>query len=289
MRRGRVEDVAARHQVAARLERGLEARLAHVAVAHVALGLRVLEDPEDRARGDARVHVRRPVEGVEDGHVLAARLLHEHLLVVALRALVLDFDRHVLLLGREHAHASREPQCVLEDVVRDHVELLLLLALHVDVPAVEVARQAADARPTHQIADRLRRRLDGREDALQLAQLGVRDRRLDHEPRQRDARLLAHLVEDGRPRRAPDRWWVERRRLGHGRPTPRTRALRHQRDALEEAESEDDAAEHDCMLFASGREEEEDASDKDKQRRRRRERRVCYTRSSEHFLKGKVS
>ena len=114
---------------------------------------------------------------------------------------VVHFHRGVLLLGREDAHAARVSQSVLQDVVRDDVELLLLLALDVDVPGVEVARQARQRTSSHQIRDGLRRRLDGREDGLEFRELGVRERRLDHEPAQGDARFRADVGEDGRRRR----------------------------------------------------------------------------------------
>lgn len=47
----------------------------------------------------------------------------------------------------------------LEDVVGDDVELLLLLALHVD--AALQARQVRDAGTPHQVRDRLARNLQG--------------------------------------------------------------------------------------------------------------------------------
>merc|ERR1719258_158545 len=184
----------------ARLERRFQARV-EVVGREVALVLLVLEDAEDRAGRDARVDVGRAVEGVEDGDVLASRLLDEHLLLVLLLDVVVDLDGRVLLLGREDAYAARVSQSVLQDVVRDDVELLLLLALDVDVAGVEVARQARQRTSSHQIRDGLRRRLDGREDGLEFRELGVRERGLDHEPAQGDSSFGADVREDGRRRR----------------------------------------------------------------------------------------
>ena len=71
-----------------------------------------------------------------------SRLLDEYFFLVLLLDVVVDLDGRVLLLRREDAHAARVAQRVLEDVVRDDVELLLLLALDVDVARIQITRQA---------------------------------------------------------------------------------------------------------------------------------------------------
>ena len=211
-RRGRIEAVAGDDELVARLEGRAEAvpqllagdDAVAVGVNVAAVGL--LVDAEDRARRDVRVDVRRAVERVEDGDVLLA-LLDDDLLVDLVEAVgvlrrVLDADGLVLLLRREHGHLAREAKRVLKHRVRDHVELLLLLALDVDVARRLEAeqRRLLDRRGAHELRDGLARALDRGHDRDELDELRlvrVRLRHLEHVAAERDAGVLADLREDG--------------------------------------------------------------------------------------------
>mmetsp|Transcript_7319 Transcript_7319/g.18156 ORF Transcript_7319/g.18156 Transcript_7319/m.18156 type:complete len:275 (-) Transcript_7319:59-883(-) len=105
------------------------ARLAHVGDALGGDGVRVVGrvnhalalgvDAKDGAGGDARVQVRRPVDGVEAADVVARHALHR--------------DGRLLLLGHRDGRAPAARHRAAEHVVRDHVELLLLVAARVGV------------------------------------------------------------------------------------------------------------------------------------------------------------
>ena len=114
--RGRAVDrEARRHLVAPRLqERGL-VRLAHLAVGR----LRAAQDREDGADRDVDVDVGRAVERVEQQQVLAARVVRR------------DRPRLLHLLGGERGEVAAPFVRLEQDLVRQHVELLLRLALHV--------------------------------------------------------------------------------------------------------------------------------------------------------------
>ena len=113
--RGRaVDDIARRNLLAAALERALDGHLPHVVVGDAV-------DREDGPDGDVDVDVGRAVERVEQDHVLALAVVEEQRdgLGVLLRA-----DQADLPASAEGAH---------EGLVGEHVELLLLLVLDVDL------------------------------------------------------------------------------------------------------------------------------------------------------------
>mmetsp|Transcript_28181 Transcript_28181/g.90365 ORF Transcript_28181/g.90365 Transcript_28181/m.90365 type:complete len:267 (+) Transcript_28181:606-1406(+) len=165
-----------------------------------ALGGAHVEDAEDGARRNAGVHVGRAVERIKDRRI-PARLVDDRvtcLVRVLTNALVLEYvDGRLLLLRRDHAHLAREAERPLDHVVGEHVERLLLLSLHVDRPAaVGVPHDARDVRPCDEGVDGLARRLDRRDERLQVIQARVGACDLAHVPRQRDASVLTHLGED---------------------------------------------------------------------------------------------
>eukprot|EP00964_Phaeocystis_antarctica_P071138 scaffold43356_cov54-Phaeocystis_antarctica.AAC.1 len=206
LRRGRVEAVAADDQLVPRLHRRRQALVVHDLAVLVedtaALGL--LEDAEDGAGRDVGVDVGRAVQRVEDRHVLAA-LLEDDLLVPLVvigtgQVVVACGDGVVLLLRGEHAHLAGELERVLQHGVSDQVELLLLLALHVDrAAAILKASEARHGRAADQVGDGLACALDGRHHADELVQLRlirVSPGHLEHVPREGDAGVLAHLRKD---------------------------------------------------------------------------------------------
>ncbi len=149
-RRGAVQDVARSDLRRAALETVVE---------RAPLPRRNLPvDAEDRPDGDVDVDVRRAVERVEDHDVVAGR------------ELVGDRDERLVLLGR---HARDEPgviQGLVDDLVREHVELLHVLTVHVLFP--RSAEDVDEAGLRHLPRDELR---------------GERD--LDEQARERPGRL----------------------------------------------------------------------------------------------------
>ena len=161
--RARVQAVPRRDERRARLERRRDAVLVHallrravvveLLLAHDAPLALVLEDAEDRARRHAGVDVRRAVERIEDGNVPRGLVDDRLEVVLGQRRVVEHVDQEVLLLGGDHAHFPGEAQRVLEHLVRDHVELLLLLALHVH--RALRAHHPGDVRARDEAGDRL--------------------------------------------------------------------------------------------------------------------------------------
>mmetsp|Transcript_5490 Transcript_5490/g.21653 ORF Transcript_5490/g.21653 Transcript_5490/m.21653 type:complete len:407 (+) Transcript_5490:72-1292(+) len=158
--RRRVHAVAGAHQVLARLAHVDDAVLRHLvdlggAVlapgGHARLG--GLVDAPDRAGGDSGVDVGRAVKRVEHADVLA---------VLG----GLDGHRHVLLLRGDDARAARLLEAVAEHLVGDHVELLLVLALHV-LLALE-AGEVGDASALHEVGNLLAGGADGRQHGGEL-------------------------------------------------------------------------------------------------------------------------
>ena len=112
-RRGAVEDVARRDLLAAGLERARHRHLARVVLGD-------LVDREDGPDGDVDVDVGRAVERVEEDDVLALAALEE------------QRDRLGVLLGADEAHLAAAAQRADVLLVREQVQLLLDLVLHVD-------------------------------------------------------------------------------------------------------------------------------------------------------------
>ena len=131
----------------------LHARLEKVRGLRVGAGRGRAQHREDAAHRHVDVDVGRAVERVEDHNVVPAVGL-------------LDRDGEVLLLGRDHARAARRAQRVAEDLVRDDVELLLVLAL--DVGRAREARQVGDPGAVDERRDLLAGRGDGGEDDGEL-------------------------------------------------------------------------------------------------------------------------
>mmetsp|Transcript_56896 Transcript_56896/g.166617 ORF Transcript_56896/g.166617 Transcript_56896/m.166617 type:complete len:303 (-) Transcript_56896:34-942(-) len=196
---GRVEAVPRSHQALARLQGLREARgLLLIELRHVVRDLAInifvlLEDAEDGADGDAGVHVAAPVKGVEDADVAAA--LADHLGVELVFEVAEGRDGGVLLLGGEGAELARVPQGILQHLIGDHVELLLIFTLHVDVPLQAQEVPLLQRRAPHEAGDDLRRLTDGVHDQVELlidqSALG----QLDHVSCQRDAGLLTDIGE----------------------------------------------------------------------------------------------
>ena len=120
---------------------------------------------------------------------------------------VCHVDGVVLLLRCDHSHLACKAERLLEHVVGEHVERLLLLALHVDRPAaVGVPHQARDVRALDERVDRLARGLDRRDQRLEVLKVGVGAGDLAHVAGERDPRLLAHLRELGDQHLPPQGW-----------------------------------------------------------------------------------
>jgi hypothetical protein len=124
----------------------------------------VAQDAEDGTDAAADVEVRGSVERIEQ-HAVAA-------LPARVSA---DDDRLLVLLRGDDGHALAPAQQAQQHVVRDHVELLLLLALH--VAAARLAEHVLEPRAAHLVADDLRGDGHRREDPRQRAR-GARDARL---------------------------------------------------------------------------------------------------------------
>ena len=126
----------------------------------------VRQNAEDRPHADGDVDVRRSVEGVEDDAEVPA---------VRPRA---DVDGLVFFLGGADPDARTAPQTLQQDLVGDHVELLLCLAVHVLVAGI--AQDVGEARAPHLVCDRARGEGDRVDDVDQLgravhAQLPARE------------------------------------------------------------------------------------------------------------------
>jgi len=118
----------------------------------------VSEDREDRADADARVEVRAAVERIEHDAVLAA-------LVAAA-----EDRRLVVLFTREHGDRCTRAKASDERLVRDHIELLLLLALHIRL--ADPSDRAREARTADLVGDRLRGERDRADDPGEVAARG---------------------------------------------------------------------------------------------------------------------
>mmetsp|Transcript_4906 Transcript_4906/g.13697 ORF Transcript_4906/g.13697 Transcript_4906/m.13697 type:complete len:401 (+) Transcript_4906:60-1262(+) len=126
-------------------------------VVHILDGARIIGivDPEDGAGGDGSIDIGGAVEGVEDHDVVAGvGLLHGH--------------GGVLLLGGNDSGAAGALQAGAENVVGDHVQLLLVLALHVDLASQ--AGHVGEAGTLHQAGNLLAGQSDG---GQHNGQLGV--------------------------------------------------------------------------------------------------------------------
>ena len=156
---------------AARLQEGL---LVGFAVAPARGRLRAAQHREDRADRDVHVDVGRAIQRVEEQQVLALREVRR------------DRVRVLHLLGGERGEVAAPFVGLEQDLVREHVELLLHLALHVvRARRAEVARKGA-------LVDCVADRLAGARHGLdQEAQVGVDERlvalALDEKAREADA------------------------------------------------------------------------------------------------------
>ena len=112
-------------------------------------------DREDRADGDVDVDVARPVEGVEEHDVLPLAVVEQ------------QRDRLGVLLGPDEAHLPAAAQRADELLVGQEVELLLDLALDVDVAGV--AEQVHEPGLPHVAVDDLGRDGDVAEEPGELA------------------------------------------------------------------------------------------------------------------------
>ena len=95
----------------------------------------VSEDRKDGADADADIQVRRTVERIEDDAVFAA--IHA----------ALQDRRFFIFLGCDARDGGPAAEALHEDVVRDDVELLLGLAVH--VRAAAFAQDVFDARAAY--------------------------------------------------------------------------------------------------------------------------------------------
>jgi len=185
-RAARVHAVAGGGELRARLAHVESALAQHffrrVVVAHDALALRV--DAEDGAGGDGGVDVAGPVDRVERGDVAARPR---------------ESDRVSFLFRHQHAALAAAAHGVDEDVVGQHVQLLLRVAAGVRLRRSQ-ARHPVDGRARHQGADAPARGGDGGEqqhqlgvaNALALSRQQPRRQQLAHAPRRR--RNLATAV-----------------------------------------------------------------------------------------------
>jgi hypothetical protein len=107
----------------------------------------VPQDAEDRAHADADVEVRRAVERVEHDAVPASFFA------------VAQEDRGLSLLRGEDRNVGPVAEAPHDDLVGDDVQLLLGLAVRVDVAMI--AEDVLDARPPDLVGDRLCREGDG--------------------------------------------------------------------------------------------------------------------------------
>src|SRR5690606_23003470 len=118
------------------------------------------QDAEDRPDGSADVEVRRAVERIEQ-HAIAPRA----------SALVADDDGLLVLLGCDDRDALASPERAQQDLVRDYVELLLRLALHVGRP--DLAEDVDEPCPAYFRRDDLRRdRQRGEDPGQRVAVVG---------------------------------------------------------------------------------------------------------------------
>mmetsp|Transcript_19959 Transcript_19959/g.37508 ORF Transcript_19959/g.37508 Transcript_19959/m.37508 type:complete len:413 (-) Transcript_19959:250-1488(-) len=120
--RRRVHAVPRGNQVLSRLQSGFQAILLGngelITITDNAF-LRGLEDTEDGSGGDGSIDVRGSVKGVEGGHIFS-------------RVELVNNNWIVFLLRSDNAKLSGGAKGSLKDIVGDDIELLLLLALHVD-------------------------------------------------------------------------------------------------------------------------------------------------------------
>mmetsp|Transcript_3911 Transcript_3911/g.15144 ORF Transcript_3911/g.15144 Transcript_3911/m.15144 type:complete len:315 (+) Transcript_3911:438-1382(+) len=143
---GAVEAVARRQQLGAPLEQ----RLLPVLIRRA---FRPPIDAKDRAGTQAGVDVGRAVQRVEDHcEVARERGVLQHMATQL---------RHIFLLGRHAGHTAAGADGGLEDAVGHHVQLLLVLALHVhhglSARLLEHAVQVIPRGVAHQLADGLAR------------------------------------------------------------------------------------------------------------------------------------
>ena len=119
----------------------------------------VPHDAEDRADADADVAVGRAVERIEHDAIAAAlvALAEEHRLLV--------------LFGSEDGDVGPIAETAHDDLVGDHVELLLHLTVRVDVAVL--TEHVLDTRTPDLVGDRLAGERDGRQNPRKIAR-GVR-------------------------------------------------------------------------------------------------------------------
>mmetsp|Transcript_53747 Transcript_53747/g.162570 ORF Transcript_53747/g.162570 Transcript_53747/m.162570 type:complete len:355 (-) Transcript_53747:42-1106(-) len=199
---GGVEDVARRHEVLAGLQRLREAHELLVVqgvrvVLQNAVRLRVLlEDAKDRSYRHACVHVAAAIQRVEDANVVAA-LAHDLCVELVVEIVIhrTARDGRVLLLRGHGAQLARIPQSVLQHLVCDHVELLLVLALHVDAALQPQELCLLQRRLPHEARYDLCGLPNGIHDEVELSIHQTALLQLDHVPCKSDAGLLADIRE----------------------------------------------------------------------------------------------
>ena len=154
------------------------ARLQHVLVGAAARAREPRQDREDRADVHVRVDVGRAVEWIEVHDIATDRHALGHL------------DDVLVLLGRDHGQLTRAAEHAHDRLVREDVQLLDLLALHVD--RAGGAEHVREPRADDGLVDHLRGQRDIEQQAGELPTgLGMLSLLLEHELRQGD-RAIVH-------------------------------------------------------------------------------------------------
>ncbi len=156
----------------------------------------LLVHAEDRADGHVHVDVGRAVERIEQQHVLAVPEAFRNV------------DDVRLFLGRHGAEPSAVVERLDDDLVRNHVELLLHLTLHVDVGCG--SQDVGQAGASHLVGDHLPGKRHVVQDAGELpGGLGMLALLVDDEAFDRDDRCGGVLDHGQAPEGGRESWEAE--------------------------------------------------------------------------------